>query len=68
MKKKVIVEIEIPEGATHYLGSIVDEPTFVKCKQIGGFDHWFCCDNEVDWVLYSHAKPSFAKEIPFLEA
>lgn len=38
-KRKVVTEVNIPEGATHYGGSLTDDPTFYK--QVGD-----------DWLLY----------------
>ena len=65
MKISITVQIEAPEGATHYFGDILDEPTFVKCSQIGVVgDHWFAYDKEIGWHLLSHEMPHWIKQIP----
>ena len=49
---KVIVEITIPTGATHYSGLLVDHPTYYKTKAIAGHPYWFCYDPErEEWML-----------------
>jgi len=63
---KVVVEIEAPDGATHYEGNLASEyVAWWKCKQIGaGGDHWFIWIREKGWVLGRHSAPPGLKEIP----
>lgn len=69
MKKKIIIEIEIPDGATHYSGYLdcFSDITFYKKKVIAGYDHWFYLNEFYVWKLASHMEPKFIKEIIFVE-
>lgn len=61
MKVKVITQVEVPDGATHYHGDILDTPTFFKCTQVGGFDHWWYYAH--GWLLFGHSPPNWMKEL-----
>lgn len=65
MKIQVTTEVEAPEGATHYWGDLLDDPTFVKCTQIGCVgDHWWSWAKDRGlWIFVSHHKPHWLKEI-----
>ncbi len=67
-KIKVMVEVEIPAGATHHSGTNFDEDTtYYKCLDIAGYDHWFAFhDDKDDWILSGHSKPHWCKEIEIL--
>ena len=65
MKIQVLVEIEAPDGATHYGGNLNDEPTWYKCSQPGGYVHrWYYNYDRKGWFLACHGKPIYIKEIP----
>lgn len=52
---KVKAEIEIPEGATHYIGNIAREPNFFKSKEIGVVGtHWFEWRSDIEEWVFSH--------------
>ena len=46
MKIKVTVEVEVPEGATHYAGEILDDPTYWKSLQRSDGEHWYIWEAE----------------------
>ena len=61
---KVVVEVEVPEKATHYSGELTSFPCFYYCSQVGVVgDHWWYY-HEGDWILHSHHKPHWIKELP----
>jgi len=62
---KVIVEIEVPEGATHYGGSLTDDPTWYKCTQIGvvGAHWWYYSADRKSWIFMGHFPPHFYTRI-----
>lgn len=65
MKFRVVVEVDAPDGATHYYGELLHDPVWVKCTQIGvAGDHWWQYDPHKGWMFSSHFKPHWAKEIP----
>lgn len=64
MKINVKIEIEIPEGATHYIGNIFDDPIWLKCSKIGVVgEHWWIWKSYGIWTFHSHKKPESCKEI-----
>lgn len=65
MKIKVTTEVEAPDGATHYFGDLLDNPTFVKMTMVGVVgEHWWSYNqNRKEWVLISHHRPHWLKEI-----
>lgn len=65
MKIRLVREIEAPDDATHYFGSLHERPIYVKCMQIGvAGDHWFEHTNDRGWVMLGHHKPHWIEEIP----
>jgi hypothetical protein len=66
MKIQVTVEVEVPDGATHYIGDLLDGPAWLKCTQIGvvGDHWWFWSPDDRGWFLLGFHKPHWAKEIP----
>jgi len=54
-----------PNGATHYAGELLEDPSWYKCTQVGvAGDHWWRWSKERnEWVLASHFKPNWLKEI-----
>lgn len=65
---RVIVDLELPEGATHHCGLVTDEPMFLKMKLIAEIEHWFEYDPaRKDWFLFGHNKPLCAKPLEFVE-
>ena len=63
MKIQVQVEVNAPEGATHYDADLLCEPNWFKCIQIGVVgDHWFMWKDE-KWFFYSHYAPRWARPI-----
>lgn len=67
-KVRVVVEIEIPEGATHYSGRLDDMPTFFKKKDING-PHWFDYYEDRDvWILFGQQESyEFLKPLETVE-
>lgn len=65
---KILIEIEIPDGSTHYFGSLRHSPLFLKKEYIGVVGaHWFTFDEEQQkWILFKHGEevPHWAKELP----
>lgn len=59
-------EVMAPDGATHYGGDLLQDPTFYKCTQVGvGGDHWWWYGRlSHEWKLAGHSKPHFIAEIP----
>ena len=65
---RIIVDLDVPEGATHYCGLLTDEPLFLKMKLVGGGEHWFEYDpTREEWLLYSQQKPRWAKPLEFVK-
>jgi hypothetical protein len=66
MNLVVPVEVKVPDGATHYSGDLLDEPTFYKMTMVGvvGEHWWMWIDDRAEWVLASHHRPSWIKELP----
>lgn len=68
LQRKVIIELNIPEGATHYLGNPPGEMEFFKKVYINEITHWFSYDNRRDgWYLDCHGKGWGFKELQFVE-
>ena len=65
MRLRIPVEIEAPDGATHYLGNHNDM-SFYKKKDIGvAGEHWFCWSEiQKTWVMISHHHPHWIQPIP----
>jgi hypothetical protein len=64
MKIKVMVEIEIPDDATHYTGELTDTATWWKKKLIAGFPQWLYWDiAREEWMVHGDYAPWFIKEI-----
>ena len=64
MKIKVLTEVVAPEGSTHYFGELLDEPAFVKMRQVAGYDHWFeYSQTRKQWSLIGHTKPHWVREL-----
>lgn len=65
MKVKVVVEVEAPEGATHYTGWLPTEATWWKSRPIAGFPQWLSW-NPVsrEWYVQGDHPPHFIQEIP----
>lgn len=50
---KVVVEIEVPDGATHYTGDLANYHYFYKLKQVGTADDiWYHLFHYRDEVWY----------------
>lgn len=65
MKLKIIFEITVPDGATHFYGDILNDPTFLKKKIIADIEHWFYFSKiKNDWILEKHGNmPFHAKKL-----
>ena len=46
MKRKVILEVEMPEGATHYAGILTGDPVFYKRHEFESGPCW------VSWAVH----------------
>lgn len=59
------VNIEAPDGATHYTGDLLDDPSWYKVTQVGVVgDHWWRWNTKKsEWLLSSHCNPHFLKEL-----
>lgn len=68
MKVTVQIEVEIPDGATHFHGNILDseDVSFYKCRQIGAVgDHWFSKQSHnPNWTLVAHHMPHWINPLP----
>ncbi len=63
---RVVVEIRIPDGATHYNGHL-DDPTWYKQHSIAGVTYWNYWDTKrKEWMVGSEQRPHWLYEIPFL--
>ena len=60
MKIQFKVEVEAPDGATHFSGDLLDDPVWYKCTQVGAVgDHWWWYSKaRGGWFLAGHSKPS----------
>jgi hypothetical protein len=65
MKAKLLIDVEIPDGATHYAGNLANDASFFKKKKIAQYDHWFVYNVIAGWHLYTHSKANCIKPIPF---
>lgn len=65
MKIEVKVEVEAPNGATHYFGELLDDPLWFKKKYIAGYAHWFGLTRSGEWVLVRHGEeaPRWSKPL-----
>lgn len=64
MKLKVVIEIEAPEGATHYSGYASEITEYFKCVKYGVVgDHWFYFNRNDGWRFVGHDKPWFVKSL-----
>lgn len=67
MKLHVTVEVDAPDGATHYSGDLLDDPAYYKCVRINDYGHWFMwtADRPTEWRLSHHGDtpPHHSKQI-----
>lgn len=64
----VAVQVEVPDGASHFTGNLLDEADFYKCKDVAGFPQWFWwAGARGEWMLQGDGPPYWAQPIPFLE-
>lgn len=64
----VAVQVEVPDGATHFTGNLLDEAEFYKRKDVAGFPQWFWWAPHLgEWMLHGDRPPHWAQPIPFLE-
>lgn len=64
---KVVVEIRIPDGATHYTGHL-DDPTWYKQHSIAGVTYWNYWDTtRNEWMVGSEQRPNWLYEIPLAD-
>ena len=64
---KIVVDIDVPNGATHYTGSLLDDPIWFKftvnsTKVIRVWCYWSPLNDA--WMIYGEKPPYFLKEIP----
>jgi len=69
MKRKIMIEVEIdiPEGATHFVGNLTDDPTWYKyvINSTGVIRAWyFYYPVRQTWLYDSEYAPNFLKEAP----
>ena len=58
MKIKVTVEVDVPEGATHYAGEILDDPTYWRPKERSDGLYWqYWCETRHSWMFSGINKP-----------
>jgi hypothetical protein len=62
----IVLPIEVPDGATHYFGDLLNHPVFVKTTFVGvAGEHWWTFDpTRSEWILMSHYPPHWLKKIP----
>ena len=68
---EVTVTLNVPDEATHYIGDLLDHPTWVKMKVINGREYWFGFDDDIAYehvgdrwkLIRSGVKPHWAEEI-----
>lgn len=65
MEVIVHTKVNAPDGATHYLGDLLDNPSWFKVTQVGVVgDHWWKWKYSNNaWVLSGHSRPHWLKEI-----
>lgn len=66
MKIKVVVEIEAPEGATHYAGPLLEDPTWWKflTNSTGAIQVWcYWSESKQEWLVQSEREPLGLKVI-----
>lgn len=58
--------VDVPEGASHFCGDLLDRPTFYKCTQVGvAGEHWWWYQTTTKtWFMASHFKPHWIEELP----
>lgn len=60
---KVVRTVEVPDGATHFFGDLLDDPAFYKMTMVGVVgEHWWVLLSS-GWVLSGHSKPHWVSEI-----
>lgn len=60
----VIITVIAPAEATHYFNNLLDNPVWLKRKDVAGGEHWWWyCKERETWMLQGHSKPHWAKEI-----
>lgn len=65
----IAVQIEVPEGASHFTGNLLSEAEFYKCVSVVGFPQWFWWDaDRGKWMLYLGKPPHSLQPIKFLES
>ncbi len=69
MKLNIIVEMEIPDGATHFTGDLLHDPTWWKflinsTKAVQTWCYWN--EGQKRWFIQSEHAPHFLKSIPTL--
>ena len=69
MRLRIPVEVQAPDGATHYcghLGGDVREFTYYKARDIGvAGQHWFYwSEQRKEWRMASHHQPNWTHLIP----
>lgn len=59
MKFRVAVEVEAPEGATHFSGEILDDPTWYKfaVNSTGVIRAWYWYCPERGWMYHREGTP-----------
>ncbi len=69
MKAKIAIEINVPEGATHYCGNLLDDPTWYKTEILTGVPYWLYWSNQHnEWMIKGETKPHWVIDIPFIES
>jgi hypothetical protein len=55
-----VLEIDVPNKATHWRGDLLDSPLWFYVTKIGVVgDHWFVWDEKKkEWVFFSHTEPA----------
>lgn len=63
IKCTVELEVEVPEGATHYRGTF-GEYTWYKRKDTGVVgEHWYFLRSDGVWHFSQHARPDLIKPV-----
>ena len=64
----VPVQIEVPDGTTHFQGNPIEDPVFLKTKMIADYPHWFFwSESKREWLLHSHGQMPFLVKDLFAE-
>lgn len=67
MKIEVTTVVDAPDGATHYAGELLDEPTWWKflVNSTGVIRVWcYYCNVRNGWFISGEHKPHWIKELP----